>query len=461
MTTRLGPTQASDFLKQHPDLTAIELLVPDMNGMLRGKRLQIEALAKLTGDGVRMPASHCILDSLGQNCEIFDYGSTDGDPDVASFGVAETLAIVPWAETPTAQILGELYNDDGTQFFADPRAVLKRAMQPLTDLGLTAVCAVELEFYLLDPKLGRDGRPKPARVPGLGTRPTNVQVLSMAELDDFSAVLSDIETQAKAQGLPVDVTTSEYAPGQFEINLIHSADAVAACDQAVLYKRAVKAVAKRHGMIATFMAKPFAEFAGSGLHIHTSLIDAEGRNVFAGAFDEESGLNMDPTLKYAIGGLRETMPEAMAILAPNANSYRRFRSDSYAPINRAWGVNNRTVSMRIPHSDEKSIRVEHRASGADANPYLATAAILAGIHHGISNKLDPGPIEKGDAYQRAQGQLPLRWEPALNTFEEGQILRNYWGEQYHLAFAGAKRWEADLHHNIIPPHDFEWYMRSA
>lgn len=461
MTARLTEIEVAEFLQENPDIGAVELLIPDMNAMFRGKRLQVEALKKLTTEGVRVPASIYILDSLGQNCESMDYGSSDGDPDIACFGISGTLARVPWAERPTAQVMGEMFTDDGAHFFADPRAVLKRAQQPLRDLGLTPVTAIELEFYLVDPKLARDGRPRPARVPGLGTRPSTVQVVSMEDVSDFSTVLSDMERDAKALGLPVDVTTSEYAPGQFEINLTHKADAIEACDDAVLFKRVVKGVAKRHGMVATFMAKPFADHAGSGMHLHVSLIDEAGRNVFAGAYDPETDRNIDPLLKHAIGGLRETMPEAMALMAPNANSYRRFRTDSYAPINRAWGTNNRTVSLRIPHSDDAAVRIEHRASGADANPYLVTAAVLAGIHHGIANKIDPGPIERGDAYRRTQSALPLRWDPALDDFEQGSVLRHYWGEQYHLAYAGAKRWEADQHHNIIPAHDFEWYLRSV
>ncbi|MDJ0684568.1 MAG: glutamine synthetase family protein [Alphaproteobacteria bacterium] len=464
MLSRLTEPETTAFLDAHPEVEAIELLAPDMNGLLRGKRLQREAFPKLLSEGVRMPGSIYLLDSQGQNAMTLPYGSADGDPDFAVFGAAGTLSMVPWAARPTAQVLGSMVLEDGAPWFADPRHILSAAAAPLQAMGLTPVAAIELEFYLLSPRLSRDGAARPARMADLKITPGQVQVLSMEDVGDYDALLADIAAACNAQGLKADVTTAEYGPGQFEINLTHVADPVSACDRAVLFKRLVKSVARKHGVVASFMAKPFAEHAGSGLHVHLSLIDTEGRNIFAhpdGAIDPDCGLPIDARLRHAIGGLRETMAESIAIMAPNANSYRRFRNDSFAPINRAWGVDNRTVSLRIPRSDPDALRIEHRAAGADANPYLALAAILAGVHYGLTNKIDPGPMEIGNAYERPPGRLPLRWERALDAFEDGAILKSTLGAQYHAAYLGAKQWDSEQHHAVIPRHDYEWYMRTV
>ena len=459
MTVDHLPAAAERFLLDNPDLEAVEVLIPDANGVLRGKRLAVSALPKLFTDGMRIPGSTYLLDIEGQNCLNLRYGSQDGDPDCAVMGDAGTLMMMPWSERPSAQICGSMIDDDGVPHFADPRDVLRRAAKPLADRGLTPVVAVELEFYLLDGRIGRDGAPRLAADPVLRRRPGGTQAYYMEDMADFAPVLQEIERTCALQGIPADVTTVEYAPGQFEINLKHVSDPLLACDLAVLFKRTIKAVARKHRMVASFMAKPFAEQSGNGMHVHVSLVDGDGRNVFMGGPDEETGLPISDVLKHAIGGLRDTMPEAMAVFAPNANSYRRFRLESYAPVNRAWGTNNRTVSLRIPHSDPGAVRVEHRPAGADANPYLTVAAILAGIHHGIEQHIDPGPIERGNAYESPDAALPIRLGPSIEAFKHGTVLRRYWGETYHAALTGLREWEAEQHHNVIPRHDYDLYMR--
>lgn len=465
MSNRLSQEEIDAFLDANPDIDVIELLIPDMSGVLRGKRLQKDALSKLEKGTLRMPASVYLLDSLGRNAETIDFGTKDGDPDLSVFA-AGALARCPWSVRPTAHVFGGMLYEDGTPFFADPRAILAKAIEEITLLGLTPVTAIEFEFYLLSPKLGRDGTARPARAPETGLEQKTIQVLSMDALGDFDAVLSEIELACTAQGLPADVTTSEYAPGQFEINLRHIADPLLACDQAVLLKRTIKSVAQKHGLLASFMAKPLAANAGSGMHIHLSLLDEEQQNVFASeALDDETGLPISNTLKHAIGGLRESMAESIALIAPNANSFRRFQSGTYAPVNRAWGLNNRTVSLRIPQADQNAMRVEYRVAGADANPYLTMAVVLAGVRDGILRKCNPGPIEKGDAYKRDSnpdlGPLPLRWEAALDAFEKGSLVQTTLGHPYHSAYLAVKRWECDQNHAIIPRHELDWYLRDA
>ena len=268
-------------------------------------------------------------------------------------------------------------------------------------------------------------------------------------------------TLARCRAFPAETFVAEYAPGQFEINILHSDDALKACDNAILLERCIKEVARKHGLIASFMAKPFIEQTGSGLHVHISLVDGDGNNVFAGPMDEAIKRPISDTMRHAIGGVVETLPEAMAIFAPNANSYRRLMPGAYAPVNTHWGGDNRTLCIRIPPSDEKAVRIEHRAAGADANPYLVTAAILAGIHHGISNKITPPPPVTGDASEVEGTELPARWEAALDLFAQSKVLPTYLGEEYCKCFHGCRKYEADNFHAHIDPLEYQWYLRTA
>ena len=236
-------------------------------------------------------------------------------------------------------------------------------MKPLADMGLSAVMALELEFFLLDPKRDSQGRPSAAKRPSTGEAATTTNCYGLDELDAFDAFLSDVDKACRIQGVPAETATSEYAPAQFEINLKHVPDPLQACDHAVMLKRAIKAVAEKHGFLASFMAKPFAEMAGSGMHLHVSIVDENGDNALAEPSDDESGLAIGPKLLHAIGGLLEAMPESMAIFAPNANSYRRLIPGSYAPVRAQWGINNRSVPLRIPISDDAALRIEHRCRG--------------------------------------------------------------------------------------------------
>lgn len=463
MEKRLTAEELQQFLADNPDIKGIDMLIPDTCGIARGKRVAIDGASKLYKDGVRLPKSTYLLDSLGQNCEdTMKYGAHDGDPDLPCFGISGTLSRVPWAAEGRAQVMASMFEDEGDPFFGDPRDALKKAMKPLNDMGLTPVVAVELEFYLLSNEMTADGHAQVATSQSMQRSQTAPQVYAMDELYEYDAFIADVWEACRVQHIPADTAIKEYAPGQYEINLNHAADPLKACDDAFLLKRIVKSVARKHGVCASFMAKPFQEHAGNGLHIHCSLIDENGNNTFAGPIDDETGVPMNDTLRHAIGGLRDTMAESLAICAPNANSFRRLQSGSYAPINRAWGVDNRTVSLRIPHCDEKSVRVEHRVAGADANPYLVMAAVLAGIHHGLINEIHPGAMEKGNAYLNGDGKhMPLHWQKAIEVFRNGTILPEYLGEHYHEIYAANRQYECDNFHRIVQPLEYEWYMRSV
>jgi glutamine synthetase len=281
------------------------------------------------------------------------------------------------------------------------------------------------------------------------------------DLWDIENFLNDLNEACAAQQIPIGTAISEFAPGQFEINLHHVPDPILACDHAVLLKRAVKAVARQHGFVACFMAKPFADESGSGMHIHMSLVDKDGKNYFSQGKEAMANPPFSPRLRHAIGGLAKTMAEATAIFAPNANSYRRLRPELFAPVEPNWGTNHRKVSLRVPISDEKNLRFEHRTSGADANPYLVTAAILAGVHYGIKNRCDPGKMVPEGAIIELTRKIPNRWDAAIDRFSKSKILPDYLGDDYCKTYAANRLDEARRFHNIISETDFDWYLRAV
>jgi glutamine synthetase len=449
------PNELRRYLEQHPQTRLLELLQPDMLGILRGKRVVSDEFAKPFADGVNFCGATVMLDAKGQTFERIDNGGRDGDPDAISTAVPGSLAPVPWAQVPTAQVLLEMATAAGEPFFADPRQVLRNAARPLQDMGLTAVAATELEFYLLDSDGDRPS-PKVGRIPGTRRLQDGPQYGSMDDVEDVDPFLAELYATCKAQNIPAGATLKEFSPGQFEVNLQHVASAELACDHAVLLKRAVKSVAKRHGLGATFMAKPFAESAGCSLHVHVSVTDRAGRNVFAGTGPQ----SLSDTLRHAIGGLAATMSESMAIFAPTANSYRRYRPGLFVPLTPNWGVNHRGVALRIPLAGPEDTRIEHRPGGADGNPYLVMAAILAGIHHGITLRCEPGPMVAAGQVIEEVSTLPLRWEAALDAFEKGTVLPQYLGKRYHALYASCRREECDRIHAEITDRDYEWYLRA-
>jgi len=325
MTSNVSSSELDDFLRKYPETRFMDVFVPDLNGILRGKRIQAEEFSKVFGNGSNYVASTPLMNVLGDISEIISYGNDDCDPDLKSVAVPGSLAPVPWATLPTAQCLLELIEFDGTPFFLDPRNVLRNALQPLTDMGLHPIMATELEFYLVEHD-GDSFKPRLPNIPGSSLPQGGHQYGSFDDLESVDDFLTDLDAFCNAQNIPAGTALSEYSPGQFEINLNHIDDPVLACDHAVLLKRAVKAAARKNGLAATFMAKPFREHAGNGLHIHTSLMDADGRNVFSG--NSKDGEFSD-TLRHAIGGLGQVMAESMAVFAPNANSYRRYAHGFY------------------------------------------------------------------------------------------------------------------------------------
>lgn len=449
--------EAHAFLDANPDITSIHVIWTDICGVARGKILRRDELVPAWKDGRFMPISALVLDITGQDVPETGLVFDEGDRDMLLWPVLGSLARIPWMEEPTAQYLATVRDLDGTPHFADPRNALEAIVKRFqSELNMTPVGAVEVEFFLMDRASAIAGEPRAPKSLINEHRPQHYQAYYLQDLDDFAPFFKDLYAYCEAQGLPAKTLISEYAPGQMEIVLRHRADVLKACDEGIMLKRLIKATAEKHGMAATFMAKPYAQWTGSGMHIHVSLGDEKGNNLFAADDPMQNEL-----LLHSIGGLKAAMAESMLIFAPNANSYRRFRRNSYAPVSASWGINNRTVSIRIPAGAANACHIEHRPSGADANPYLVMAAILAGMHYGITEKSDPGNPVVGNGYEKRAKYIPGNWFDAIDAFWRASILKEYFGKPFVDTYCTIKEVEADRFYAEPTLRDFEWYLRAV
>jgi len=447
------PAELAAFLAAHPDIQAVQILITDPSGVARGKAVRREELQKIFDTGRPVAGSILGLDITGEDVDATGLVWDTGDADMTARPIAGSLRVAPWLATPTGQLMLTMFDAQGQPAAADPRHALVRAVERFSAFGLTPVVACEIEFYLLKEEAG--GRLVPAGG-GRASERQKIDAYSLTRLDDLAPVFDDVYRAAMAQGLPAETLMSEYSPGQFEITLRHRDDALRAVDEAVMFKRVLRGVAAKHGLIACFMAKPFAGRAGSGLHVHVSLNDAGGRNQFAA--EDPAG---SAQLRHAIGGLKATMAESMAVFAPNANSYRRFVSQSYAPVAPIWGINNRSVSLRVPAGPPASRHVEHRIAGADANLYLVVATVLAGVERGLRERLDPGPPVEGNGYAQAgERTLSRTWHEALERAERSTFLREALGEEFVKIFLAIKRQECERFSAEVSELDYAWYLRS-
>ncbi|SDR14159.1 glutamine synthetase family protein [Pseudovibrio sp. Tun.PSC04-5.I4] len=449
--------EAERFQKQHPDLEKIEVLYSGFCGPLRGKWLPASMLSKLTEGAVRLPLSTVALDVWGVDVSATGLAIERGDPDGILMPVPGTLKPVPWAKVPTAQVLVTLFElEEQTPHLLDPRYVLETAQAKLKDKGLTPVVATELEFYFIDMEPGSNGLPLPPIIPGTKHRLKASQIYDLDIMAQFEPILAEINRACKIQGIPADTTIAEFGHGQFEINLLHVPDALEAADHCLLFKRVIRHIARKHGMDVTFMAKPYAECTGSGFHVHTSLLDANGANVFTGETDEAS-----PTLRHAVGGLLETMLDMQILFAPHANSYRRLQPASYAPTACCWGYDHRAAAVRVPATKGVGARLEHRVAGADANPYLVVAALLHGINHGLEHKCDPGtaitPQEDLAKYKHLSGN----WETAITRWKDSAAAQQMTSSDFHRIYSISRSAEYDIFATTVTAFECQTYAKKV
>ena len=439
------------FLQDNPDIEMFEVLLHDLNGVQRGKWLPRDKIHKVFTGGYKMPLSSCSLDCWGRDQE--ELIAATGDADGICVPHPETLARVPWADKTTAQIIVSMANETGDLPYAgDCRSVLQSVVDRFAELGLTPVVASEMEFHLLSLDRDKFGVPQHTQTALDGSPAIGGHTYGIDTMRDTAPLMDAIIDATKQQNLPVDTLITEFGPSQFEINLYHQNSAVRACDQGSMLKRAIRSVARQHQKLASFMAKPFAEQVGNGMHIHFSLLDQQGNNVFDNGTPEGSEL-----LNHAVAGCLTTMADSMAIFAPNINSFRRMVPGCYAPLTANWGYENRSTAVRIPGGDHRAMRIEHRVAGADTNPYLTVAAILAGALYGIENKLQAPPAVVGDTGD-IKPTLPHFWNDAIGVFENSSFIKEYLSEELQINYARCKREEKHEFDSRVTLMEYDAYL---
>ncbi|WP_231421751.1 glutamine synthetase family protein [Pseudomonas sp. Leaf59] len=434
------------FRQKYPDVRYVDLIALDIPGHFYGKRYPVEMLEKVAaGSPLKLPQNAVLLGVQGGLFKIGDYCFNDGDPDANRRLVPGTLKPVSWESQPLGQML---ITSDGTDapIEFEPREVLARVLQRLQNRGIHPVVAFELEFYLFDKKLA-NGLPQFPRDP-LSDDTDDQPNLHIERLSRFSAVLDDMAQTARDQGIDSTVITAEIGPGQFEINFGHSDDALRAADWAALFCRSTRGVALKHGYRASFMAKPYLQFPGSGMHVHVSLYDGAGNNLLAA--------HQQQALRHAVAGCLQLLPHCMPIFAPNHNALRRLGGTVNAATRASWGFEDRDACVRIPESDPRNLRIEHRLASADANPYLVLAAILAGLEHGLETRQEPiAPLND----DRSSGtDFPVEMLDAVRAMQPHTVVRDTLGAEFVDVYCENKRQDHLAFQQEINAREYRWFL---
>lgn len=421
----------------------IECLFPDVSGYPRGKLMPAAAFA--SGQELR------IAQAIPMQCVTGEYSYDpifpDADPDVRLVPDMATLRPVPWASTPRWMAIHDCLELDGRPCAFAPRQVLQAVLARYAERGLTPVVAPEIEFYLTAPNTD-PAKPLTAPVGRSGRAEVGQSAFSLNLLNELAPFWDAFHAAIDTLGIRGDTWIHEVGCSQYEINLLHG-DALAVADQAFLFKLAAKEVALQHGLNAVFMAKPISGEAGSSMHLHQSVVDAQGRNLFTDAAGADT-----PALGHFIAGLQAYGPDLMLVYAPFVNSFRRYVSGSQAPTTLAWGRDNRTVGLRVPSSAPVARRVENRIAGADANPYLAIAASLAAGLAGLDEQLSPTEPVQGNGYDETHG-LPRTFLAAHQRMADSPHAARLMGADFVRAYLAVKALEHDSYLNHIS----EWERR--
>ena len=448
-----SPETLQDWLLERPEIRTIRVAAADLNGQARGKSLPARFADKPIGGGTRFPLSVLNVDIMGNDIEgsplVFETGDADGVLRPTERGFVP----MPWLEAPAALLPLWMFHEDGTPFEGDPRHALAGVLARFSARGLHPVCATELEFYLIDDS-GDTLRP-PAS-PRSGKRREGADILSLRALDGFERFFNDLYDACEAMDIAVETVSSEAGAGQFEINLKHSDDVLKIADDTWLFKLMVQGLARRHGFAASFMAKPYPDLSGSGMHLHFSMNDDAGRNLFDDGGPEGSAL-----LRQAVAGCLAAMGDTMLLLAPHANSYERLVPGAHAPTGISWSYENRTAALRIPSGSHKARRIEHRAAGGDINPYLMIAGVLGSALIGIEDALDPPAPISGNAYDLDLPQLPADWDAAMARFDESAAMARVFPAQLIDNLLRTKRQEKRLLAEMSPRAVIDLYLDTV
>lgn len=387
------------------DLQTFRVAAVDLNGQLRGKRVPGDYADKLAKGAVRLPISTLNMDISGADIEnsplVYDTGDADGILRPTDRGAVP----MPWLKRPSALVPMWMFEENGQPFAGDPRHALDRVLQRFKARNWTVMAATELEFYLVD-----RATIAPPTQPKTGETLSRANVYGLSILDGFEEFFDDLYDACEAMDIPAQTALAESGLGQFEVNLNHQ-NAMKAADDATLFKTMVKGLARKHGLCATFMAKPYQNDAGNGLHVHFSVLDDAGRNIF-----DDGGKAGTDVLRHAIAGCLKAMRDSTLLFAPHAGSYDRLVPNAHAPTAVCWGYENRTAALRVPGGAPAARRIEHRVAGGDINPYLMLAGVLGAAINGIEAGVEPPPPITGSAYTQNLPQLAETWEEAINLF---------------------------------------------
>ncbi|MBR8410683.1 glutamine synthetase family protein [Burkholderia cenocepacia] len=434
------------FRQAHPEIRYVDLICLDLPGHFYGKRYPIDALEKVAaGSLLKLPQNCILLGTQGGLYKIGDYCFNDGDPDAVRRLIPGTLKPVTWERQPLGQMLITTDGTDSPVEF-EPREVLARVLKRLARRGIRPVVAFELEFYLFDAQL-EEGMPKYPR-DRLSDDRDDQPNMHIERLSRFSDVLHEMVDVACAQGIDATVITAELGPGQFEINFGHCDDGLRAADWSAMFCRSTRGVALQHGYRASFMGKPYLHAPGSGMHVHVSLYDDAGNNLLAA--------DGQRPLRHAVAGCLALLPHCMPVFAPNHNAFRRYGSMVNAASRASWGFEDRDACIRIPESDARNLRIEHRLASADANPYLVLAAILSGMEHGLDAKSEPiAPLND----DRGSGiDFPKEMLSAVAAMQDHPAVRERLGSEFVMVYCENKRQEELDFRNEIGSREYRWFL---
>ncbi len=445
------------FLKDNK-ITEVECVISDMTGIARGKIAPVDKF--IDEKGMRLPESVLLQTVTGDyiNDEVFYSLLDDADIDFVCVPDDSAVFMLPWTVEATAQVIHDCYDRMGNPIELSPRNVLKKVLKLYEDKGWEPVIAPEMEFYLtkrsddhdlpLKPPIGRSGRPEAGR-----------QSFSIDAANEYDPLFEDMYDWCEAQGLDIDTLIHEDGPAQMEINFSHG-NPLALADQVFVFKRTLREAALKHDVCATFMAKPVTDEPGSAMHIHQSIVDKKtGKNIFT----KEDGTQSQLFLNY-IAGLQTFIPELLPLMAPNANSFRRFLPGTSAPVNLEWGIENRTCGLRIPESSPQNRRIENRIPGADANCYLAIAASLLCGFIGIEKNLRPSTPVSGRANESRtnnENYLPVTLEEALMAMQESEAGIEYLGQSFITAFVAVKQAELENFRRVVSSWEREFLLLTV
>lgn len=431
-------------------------MIADFTGIARGKIMPCNKF--IVEKGIRMPESILIQSVTGDYVDDAVYGKLINPAGIDMILKPDENAVfmIPFALEPTAMIIHDCYDKQGDPICLSSRNVLKNVLSLYEAKGWKAVVAPELEFYLttrsydpdfpLEPPIGRSGRQESGR-----------QSYSIDAANEYDSMFEDVYDWCEQQNLNIDTLIHEEGVAQMEINFRHG-DALSLADQVFVFKRTVREAALKHNMTATFMAKPISNEPGSSMHVHQSILDGQtGKNIFS----NDDGTQTETFLHF-IGGQQKYIAACMPLFAPNVNSYRRFLLDESAPVNVAWGIDNRTVSLRIPVSPPAARRVENRLAGADANPYLAFAATLLCGYLGMIEQVSPDKPVQGSAYTESTAKsLPLNLEAALECMESSEAIKKILSPLFVQAYVEVKRAEYQNFKRVISSWERKYLQMSV